>query len=86
MSTDEDRALLTDIAERQKALQTELSGLAEAQAQMYGTYSRSDSDYRAQLDSYARDQQVLKVSRRIATVIQVVSFLLLAFIAYRVSR
>lgn len=86
MSADEDRELLADIAERQKSLRRELTAMAADHAQMFGSYSKNDADYREQLGRYTRDQEVLGLSRRISTVIQLISLILLAYIAYRVSQ
>lgn len=50
MNDEHDKALLVDIAERQKAIQVELADLVKAHTQALEQYAVSDKVYRKQLD------------------------------------
>jgi hypothetical protein len=86
VSFDEDHSLLADIAERQKALQAQLAAMAADQAELLETYTKSNAVYRAQAEQYEREQRSMRLSKAVANGIRLFALLLLAFIAYRVSR
>ena len=78
-------ALLVEIAERQKAIQIELKGLASAQTAALAKYENSDNVYRKQLERYGKEQAAGAAGRNLAIALRLLAVLLLAFIAYRVA-
>lgn len=90
MSDEQDRALLMDIAERQKAIQVEVANLIAGHTQALEQYATSDmayrkllDEYQVQLENYRKDQEALVASRHLAMLIRLIALLLLLFIAYR---
>ena len=84
MSDEQNQALLTEIIERQKALQAEMADFIGAQAQALEKYAHSDIAYRDQLESYRKEQEATATGRTVAVAIRLVALLLLLFIAYRI--
>ena len=85
MTDVDNKALLVEIAERQKAIQDELTGLASAQAAALDKYESSDNIYREQLERYDKEQAAGAAGRKLAIAVRLLAVLLLAFIAYRVA-
>ncbi len=79
------KSLLVEIAGRQKTIQSELAGLASAQAAALEKYENSDKVYREQLERYDKEQTAGAAGRKLATAIRLLAVFLLAFIAYRVA-
>ena len=85
MTDADNKELLVEIAERQKAIQNELAGLASAQAAALQKYENSDNIYREQLERYGREQAAGAAGRKLAIAVRLLAVLLLAFIAYCVA-
>jgi hypothetical protein len=82
----EGRALLLDIAERQKALQSPLGAMAAEQARALENYEKNDAKYQERSALYEKAENEVRVTRTFAKWARVIALVLLAYIAYRVSR
>ena len=83
---EEDRALLADIAERQKALQSQVAAMAAEQARVFETYEKNDASYQERTAFYQSTEKEAKVTRTVAKWARFIALVMLAYIAYRVSR
>ena len=83
--TDEQARLLTEVAARLQTVEQRLASFEAAQDAALKQYGASDAAYRAELSTYHKEGNNISRARSLATVLRVVTVILLLYIAYRVS-
>jgi hypothetical protein len=86
MAIEEDETSLAMVAESQRALHAKFDALSAEQARVYRLYEENSSSYQARTEAYLEEHEATRVVRAVHMAIRVATVLLLAYIAYRVSR
>lgn len=83
--TDEQTRLLAEVATRLHAIEQRLASSETAQDSALKQYSASDEVYRKELSAYREEGGNISRARSLATVLRVITIILLLYISYRVS-
>ena len=86
LSETESATRLAEISERLKSLGDQVAALSAEQAAAFGTYAASDKVYREELKRYGNERSSSAMVKAAQMVFRPLALVLLAYIAYRVSR